>query len=90
VDGGQAPKVTKEITSPVKVVDGKAFVEVTVTYPDDTYEKVNVPVNQKDNEANDPTVTAPEKPAPISVPVAENTPVESDADKKLITDKVNV
>ncbi|HEL1997416.1 TPA: GA module-containing protein, partial [Streptococcus suis] len=90
VDGGQAPKVTKEITSPVKVVDGKAFVEVTMTYPDDTYEKVNVPVNQKDNEANDPTVTAPEKPAPISVPVAENTPVESDADKKLITDKVNV
>ncbi|HFI0802913.1 TPA: Rib/alpha-like domain-containing protein [Streptococcus suis] len=90
VDGGQAPKVTKEITSPVKVVDGKAFVEVTVTYPDKTSEVIPVPVNQKDNEANDPTVTAPEKPAPISVPVAENTPVESDADKKLITDKVNV
>ncbi|MFX3718044.1 Rib/alpha-like domain-containing protein, partial [Streptococcus suis] len=53
-------------------------------------EVIPVPVNQKDNEANDPTVTAPEKPAPISVPVAENTPVESDADKKLITDKVNV
>ncbi|HEM5095035.1 TPA: GA module-containing protein, partial [Streptococcus suis] len=90
VDGGQAPKVTKEITSPVKVVDGKAFVEVTVTYPDKTSEVIPVPVNQKDNEANDPTVTAPEKPAPISVPVAENTPVETDADKKLITDKVNV
>ncbi|MFX3746556.1 Rib/alpha-like domain-containing protein [Streptococcus suis] len=90
VDGGQAPEVTKEITSPVKVVDGKAFVEVTVTYPDKTKEVIPVPVNQKDNEANDPTVTAPEKPAPISVPVAENTPVESDADKKLITDKVNV
>ncbi|HEL1581228.1 TPA: GA module-containing protein [Streptococcus suis] len=90
VDGGQAPKVTKEITSPVKVVDGKAFVEVTVTYPDKTSEVIPVPVNQKDNEANNPTVTAPEKPAPISVPVAENTPVESDADKKLITDKVNV
>ncbi|HEL2334490.1 TPA: GA module-containing protein, partial [Streptococcus suis] len=90
VDGGQAPKVTKEITSPVKVVDGKAFVEVTVTYPDKTSEVIPVPVNQKDNEANDPTVTAPEKPAPISVPVAENTSVESDADKKLITDKVNV
>ncbi|NQM36922.1 YSIRK-type signal peptide-containing protein, partial [Streptococcus suis] len=90
VDGGQAPEVTKEITSPVKVVDGKAFVEVTVTYPDDTYEKVNVPVNQKDNAANNPTVTAPEKPAPISVPVVENTPVESAEDKKLITDKVNV
>ncbi|HFI0725285.1 TPA: Rib/alpha-like domain-containing protein, partial [Streptococcus suis] len=90
VDGGQAPKVTKEITSPVKVVDGKAFVEVTVTYPDKTSEVIPVPVNQKDNEANTPTVTAPEKPAPISVPVAENTPVETDADKKLITDKVNV
>ncbi len=90
VDGGQAPEVTKEITSPVKVVDGKAFVEVTVTYPDKTSEVISVPVNQKDNEANNPTVTAPEKPAPISVPVAENTPVESDADKKLITDKVNV
>ncbi|WP_195156244.1 Rib/alpha-like domain-containing protein, partial [Streptococcus suis] len=90
VDGGQAPKVTKEITSPVKVVDGKAFVQVTVTYPDGTKDFVDVPVNQKDNEANDPTVPAPEKPAPISVPVAENTPVESDADKKLITDKVNV
>ncbi|MFM0815425.1 Rib/alpha-like domain-containing protein [Streptococcus suis] len=90
VDGGQAPEVTKEITSPVKVVDGKAFVEVTVTYPDKTSEVIPVPVNQKDNEANNPTVTAPEKPAPISVPVAENTPVESDADKKLITDKVNV
>ncbi|HEL2596136.1 Rib/alpha-like domain-containing protein [Streptococcus suis] len=90
VDGGQAPEVTKEITSPVKVVDGKAFVEVTVTYPDKTKEVIPVPVNQKDNEANDPTATAPEKPAPISVPVAENTPVESDADKKLITDKVNV
>ncbi|HEL2299688.1 TPA: LPXTG cell wall anchor domain-containing protein, partial [Streptococcus suis] len=90
VDGGQAPKVTKEITSPVKVVDGKAFVEVTVTYPDKTSEVIPVPVNQKDNEANTPTVPAPEKPAPISVPVAENTPVESDADKKLITDKVNV
>ncbi|HEL9635549.1 TPA: GA module-containing protein [Streptococcus suis] len=90
VDGGQAPEVTKEITSPVKVVDGKAFVEVTVTYPDKTSEVISVPVNQKDNEANTPTVTAPEKPAPISVPVAENTPVESDADKKLITDKVNV
>ncbi|MBY5023614.1 Rib/alpha-like domain-containing protein, partial [Streptococcus suis] len=90
VDGGQAPEVTKEITSPVKVVDGKAFVEVTVTYPDKTKEVIPVPVNQKDNEANEPTVTAPEKPAPISVPVAENTPVESDADKKLITDKVNV
>ncbi|HEL2016238.1 TPA: GA module-containing protein [Streptococcus suis] len=90
VDGGQAPKVTKEITSPVKVVDGKAFVQVTVTYPDGTKDFVDVPVNQKDNEANDPTVPAPEKPAPISVPVAENTPVESDADKKLIIDKVNV
>ncbi|HEM5075313.1 TPA: GA module-containing protein [Streptococcus suis] len=90
VDGGQAPEVTKEITSPVKVVDGKAFVEVTVTYPDKTSEVISVPVNQKDNEANTPTVTAPEKPAPISVPVAENTPVETDADKKLITDKVNV
>ncbi|MDW8721517.1 Rib/alpha-like domain-containing protein, partial [Streptococcus suis] len=90
VDGGQAPEVTKEITSPVKVVDGKAFVEVTVTYPDKTSEVISVPVNQKDNEANNPTVTAPEKPAPISVPVAENTPVESDADKKLIIDKVNV
>ncbi|HFI0938263.1 TPA: Rib/alpha-like domain-containing protein, partial [Streptococcus suis] len=90
VDGGQAPRVTKEITSPVKVVDGKAFVEVTVTYPDKTSEVIPVPVNQKDNEANTPTVTAPEKPAPISVPVAENTPVETDADKKLITDKVNV
>ncbi|HFI0422427.1 TPA: Rib/alpha-like domain-containing protein [Streptococcus suis] len=90
VDGGQAPEVTKEITSPVKVVDGKAFVEVRVTYPDGTKDFVDVPVNQKDNEANNPTVTAPEKPAPISVPVAENTPVESDADKKLITDKVNV
>ncbi|HFI0238023.1 TPA: Rib/alpha-like domain-containing protein, partial [Streptococcus suis] len=90
VDGGQAPKVTKEITSPVKVVDGKAFVEVTVTYPDKTSEVISVPVNQKDNEANTPTVTAPEKPAPISVPVAENTPVESAEDKKLITDKVNV
>ncbi|WP_194964984.1 Rib/alpha-like domain-containing protein [Streptococcus suis] len=90
VDGGQAPKVTKEITSPVKVVDGKAFVEVTVTYPDKTSEVIPVPVNQKDNEANTPTVTAPEKPAPISLPVAENTPVETDADKKLITDKVNV
>ncbi|HFU3968361.1 TPA: Rib/alpha-like domain-containing protein, partial [Streptococcus suis] len=90
VDGGQAPEVTKEITSPVKVVDGKAFVEVTVTYPDKTSEVIPVPVNQKDNEANNPTVTAPEKPAPISVPVAENTPVETDADKKLITDKVNV
>ncbi|MGU7901979.1 Rib/alpha-like domain-containing protein, partial [Streptococcus suis] len=90
VDGGQAPEVTKEITSPVKVVDGKAFVEVTVTYPDKTKEVIPVPVNQKDNEANEPTVTAPEKPAPISVPVAENTPVESAEDKKLITDKVNV
>ncbi|MFM0794654.1 Rib/alpha-like domain-containing protein, partial [Streptococcus suis] len=90
VDGGRAPEVTKEITSPVKVVDGKAFVEVTVTYPDKTSEVISVPVNQKDNEANNPTVTAPEKPAPISVPVAENTPVESDADKKLITDKANV
>ncbi|HEP1828597.1 TPA: GA module-containing protein, partial [Streptococcus suis] len=90
VDGGQAPKVTKEITSPVKVVDGKAFVQVTVTYPDGTKDFVDVPINQKDNEANNPTVIAPEKPAPISVPVAENTPVESDADKKLITDKVNV
>ncbi|NQN83128.1 YSIRK-type signal peptide-containing protein, partial [Streptococcus suis] len=90
VDGGQAPNVTKEITSPVTEGPEGPYVTVTVTYPDDTSEKVNVPVNQKDNAANNPTVTAPEKPAPISVPVAENTPVESDADKKLITDKVNV
>ncbi|MEG3344057.1 Rib/alpha-like domain-containing protein, partial [Streptococcus suis] len=90
VDGGQAPNVTKEITSPVTEGPEGPYVTVTVTYPDDTSEEVNVPVNQKDNAANDPTVTAPEKPAPISVPVAENTPVESDADKKLITDKVNV
>ncbi|MGQ7542587.1 Rib/alpha-like domain-containing protein [Streptococcus suis] len=90
VDGGQAPNVTKEITSPVTEGPDGPYVTVTVTYPDDTSEEVNVPVNQKDNAANNPTVTAPEKPAPISVPVAENTPVESDADKKLITDKVNV
>ncbi|WP_185738550.1 Rib/alpha-like domain-containing protein, partial [Streptococcus suis] len=90
VDGGQAPNVTKEITSPVTEGPEGPYVTVTVTYPDDTSEEVNVPVNQKDNAANNPTVTAPEKPAPISVPVAENTPVESDADKKLITDKVNV
>ncbi|MFX4034934.1 Rib/alpha-like domain-containing protein [Streptococcus suis] len=90
VDGGQAPEVTKEITSPVTEGPEGPYVTVTVTYPDDTSEEVNVPVNQKDNAANNPTVTAPEKPAPISVPVAENTPVESDADKKLITDKVNV
>ncbi|HFI0646169.1 TPA: Rib/alpha-like domain-containing protein, partial [Streptococcus suis] len=90
VDGGQAPQVTKEITSPVTEGPDGPYVTVTVTYPDDTSETVNVPVNQKDNAANNPTVTAPEKPAPISVPVAENTPVESDADKKLITDKVNV
>ncbi|HEM5144765.1 TPA: GA module-containing protein, partial [Streptococcus suis] len=90
VDGGQAPKVTKEITSPVTEGPDGPYVTVTVTYPDDTSETVNVPVNQKDNAANDPTVTAPEKPASISVPVAENTPVESAEDKKLITDKVNV
>ncbi|NQM24177.1 YSIRK-type signal peptide-containing protein, partial [Streptococcus suis] len=90
VDGGQAPEVRKEITSPVKLVEGNPVVEVTVTYPDNTPEVINVPVNQKDNEANNPTVTAPEKPAPISVPVAADTPVVTEADKNLIIAKVNV
>ncbi|HFI0650766.1 TPA: hypothetical protein ACGO24_002154, partial [Streptococcus suis] len=51
VDGKEAPIASKEITSPVKEVDGKKVVEVTVTYADGTVDKVNVPVDQKDSEA---------------------------------------
>ncbi|HFU4206617.1 TPA: Rib/alpha-like domain-containing protein, partial [Streptococcus suis] len=59
VDGKEAPIASKEITSPVKEVDGKKVVEVTVTYADGTVDKVNVPVDQKDSEANNPTVETP-------------------------------
>ncbi|HFI0237484.1 TPA: Rib/alpha-like domain-containing protein, partial [Streptococcus suis] len=90
VNGQEASITSKEITSPVKEVDGKKVVEVTVTYEDGTKDKVNVPVDQKDSEANNPTVKDPDKPALISVPATENTPVTSEADKKAITDKVNV
>ncbi|HFU4056256.1 TPA: hypothetical protein ACGO6G_002379, partial [Streptococcus suis] len=74
VNGQEASITSKEITSPVKEVEGKKVVEVTVTYEDGTKDKVNVPVDQKDSEANNPTVKAPDKPALISVPATENTP----------------
>ncbi|HFU4467093.1 TPA: Rib/alpha-like domain-containing protein, partial [Streptococcus suis] len=90
VNGQEASITSKEITSPVKEVNGKKVVEVTVTYEDGTVDEVNVPVDQKDSEANNPTVKDPDKPALISVPATENTPVTSEADKNAITDKVNV
>ncbi len=90
VDGKEAGEVDKEIVSAVQDSPDGPYVTVKVTYPDGTSETVQVPVNQKDNEANNPTVTAPEKPAPISVPVAADTPVVTEADKNLIIAKVNV
>ncbi|NQR96825.1 LPXTG cell wall anchor domain-containing protein [Streptococcus suis] len=90
VNGQKATITSKEVTSPVKEVEGKKVVEVTVTYADGTVDKVNVPVDQKDSEANNPTVKDPSKPALISVSATENTPVTTEADKKAITDKVNV
>ncbi|HEM4681228.1 TPA: hypothetical protein U1036_002061, partial [Streptococcus suis] len=90
VNGQEATITSKEVTSPVKEVEGKKVVEVTVTYADGTVDKVNVPVDQKDSEANNPTVKDPSQPALISVPATENTPVTTEADKKAITDKVNV
>ncbi|HFI0646352.1 TPA: Rib/alpha-like domain-containing protein, partial [Streptococcus suis] len=90
VNGQKATITSKEVTSPVKEVEGKKVVEVTVTYADGTIDTVNVPVDQKDSEANTPTVKDPAKPALISVPATENTPVTTEEDKKAITDKVNV
>ncbi|MFX3747195.1 Rib/alpha-like domain-containing protein [Streptococcus suis] len=90
VDGKEAGEVDKEIVSAVQDSPDGPYVTVKVTYPDGTSETVQVPVNQKDNESNNPTVTAPEKPAPISVPVAADTPVVTEADKNLIIAKVNV
>ncbi|HFI0646298.1 TPA: Rib/alpha-like domain-containing protein, partial [Streptococcus suis] len=54
VNGQEAKITSKEVTSPVKEVEGKKVVEVTVTYADGTVDKVNVPVDQKDSEANNP------------------------------------
>ncbi|OLF50716.1 hypothetical protein BU200_00595 [Streptococcus acidominimus] len=83
-----ADKVTGTPDNPV--------VEVTVTYPDGTTDTVNIPVKQKDSASNEPTVKpdadgTPEISAGKALIDGSDTPESplSDADKAVVTDKVD-
>ncbi|MDW8721523.1 Rib/alpha-like domain-containing protein, partial [Streptococcus suis] len=92
VPAGSNGQPTLDQTPVVEIHDGKPAVKVTVTYPDQTADTVYVPVDQKDNEATEPTVTEPNKPALISQPATAATTLDklTEEDKTAIKDKVEV
>lgn len=90
IDNENPPEVRKEVVSPIKngtdENDGKAVVDVQITYPDNTTETVEVPIRQIDKEKYTPTVDGV---APVSVELVNDTPIPQE-DQAAITDKVSV
>ncbi|HEM6233859.1 TPA: GA module-containing protein, partial [Streptococcus suis] len=88
---GTKPRVDKAIASPVKdgtgANQGKKVVEVEITYPDKSKEKIEVPVKHADNQVHNPE--APTRPVQLDVAATTDTSL-SDADKQAVKDAVTI
>lgn len=82
---------TKALAEPKEVIEkeGKPYVKVIVTFPDQTTQEVFVPVKYAENEKYEPKRLT-DAIIPVTVDVATAPALTSDADKQAILDNVTV